>query len=555
MMGLRFHLKRFFWFFEARKDPENAPLSIWLNGGPGASSFIGLLQENGPCFVGNDSNSTYLNPWSWNNEVNMLYIDQPAQVGFSYDVLTNGTYEPWNETITPTDFPLSEALPEQNNTFYLGTFASQSSNATANTTEHAAHAIWHFAQTWFEEFPAYKPKDEKISLWTESYGGRYGPGFFRFWQEQNERILNGSIAGPGTHLLKLDTLGIINGCLDCETQMLAYADFAWNNTYGIKVINESQYDEAIESFWKEGGCRDGILKCKAVAGEMDPLDKGSLEYVDKICIEARANCQTMNEPYEKYPDKPRSRFDIAHPAADPFPEPYYSGYLNQHWVQSALGVPVNHTVSSGSVSAAFRSTGDYARGSHISALGYLLDNGIKVHTMYGDRDFACNWVEGERALHAVEYEGAEGFRNAGYTPVYTEQDGIGGMVKQHGNFSFARIFQAGHEVPAYQPSLAYAVFMRAMFNKDIGTGLIPVFDDFTTVGPASTWHITNAIPEWPESVCYIKVASGSCTPEQWKMVEAGKAVIKDWIVVGYEEDGELVIENGKEEKQRVLEEA
>lgn len=68
-------INTFFWFFEARKDPHTAPLSIWLNGGPGGSSMIGALQENGPCFVGNDSNSTYLNPHSWNNEVNMLYID------------------------------------------------------------------------------------------------------------------------------------------------------------------------------------------------------------------------------------------------------------------------------------------------------------------------------------------------------------------------------------------------------------------------------------------------------------------------------------------------
>jgi carboxypeptidase C (cathepsin A) len=64
-----------FWFFEARKDPENAPLSIWMNGGPGSSSLLGLLVENGPCFVNPDSNSTYLNPWSWNNEGKLHYSD------------------------------------------------------------------------------------------------------------------------------------------------------------------------------------------------------------------------------------------------------------------------------------------------------------------------------------------------------------------------------------------------------------------------------------------------------------------------------------------------
>ena len=61
-------INTFFWFFEARKDPSNAPLAIWMNGGPGSSSMLGLLVENGPCYVNPDSNSTRLSEWSWNNE-------------------------------------------------------------------------------------------------------------------------------------------------------------------------------------------------------------------------------------------------------------------------------------------------------------------------------------------------------------------------------------------------------------------------------------------------------------------------------------------------------
>ena len=160
----------FFWFFESRKDPINAPLAIWMNGGPGGSSLIGLMQENGPCFVGNDSNSTYLNPYSWNNEVNLLYVDQPSQVGYSYDIPRNGTLDEVTGNITLAEF--SGGVPEQNNTFFVGTFPSQNLTTTANSTSHAAHAIYHFAQTWFEEFPFYKPHDEKISIWTESVGPR-----------------------------------------------------------------------------------------------------------------------------------------------------------------------------------------------------------------------------------------------------------------------------------------------------------------------------------------------------------------------------------------------
>ncbi len=67
-----YSINTFFWFFESSKDPVNAPLAIWMNGGPGSSSMLGLLDENGPCYVNPDSNSTTLNPFSWNNEGELI---------------------------------------------------------------------------------------------------------------------------------------------------------------------------------------------------------------------------------------------------------------------------------------------------------------------------------------------------------------------------------------------------------------------------------------------------------------------------------------------------
>jgi carboxypeptidase C (cathepsin A) len=125
-----YQINTFFWFFESRKNPQNAPLGIWFGGGPGYSSVQSALGENGPCSVNTDSNSTTLNPWSWNNEVNMLYIDQPNMVGYSYDSLVNGTMNQ-----APTDAASSHAamqivdfsknaVPSTNDTFFVGTFPS-----------------------------------------------------------------------------------------------------------------------------------------------------------------------------------------------------------------------------------------------------------------------------------------------------------------------------------------------------------------------------------------------------------------------------------------------
>ena len=59
------------------------PTVVWFNGGPGCSTMLGFLQETGP-YVMEDGATTYTpNEYSWNNETNILYIEQPAGVGYS----------------------------------------------------------------------------------------------------------------------------------------------------------------------------------------------------------------------------------------------------------------------------------------------------------------------------------------------------------------------------------------------------------------------------------------------------------------------------------------
>ena len=160
-------MNMFFWFFEARNNPTTAPLAMWLNGGPGCSSLIGLFQENGPChFVGGSAQPS-LNPNSWNEYANMLYVDQPIGTGFSYG------RDPVTSTVT------------------------------------AAPYVWTLLQAFFNNLPQYESRD--FGLFTESYGGHYGPEFAEYFEEQNAAIVGGSVKGEKINLV---ALGINNGWFD-----------------------------------------------------------------------------------------------------------------------------------------------------------------------------------------------------------------------------------------------------------------------------------------------------------------------------------------------------
>merc|ERR1711990_117297 len=72
----------FYWFVESQSDPASDPLILWSNGGPGCSGLAGFMTEQGP-FRPTASGNLTLNSESWNKVANMVFIEQPAGVGFS----------------------------------------------------------------------------------------------------------------------------------------------------------------------------------------------------------------------------------------------------------------------------------------------------------------------------------------------------------------------------------------------------------------------------------------------------------------------------------------
>lgn len=85
-----------YFFFPSQRSPTTDPLLFWFNGGPGCSSLLGALYEHGPFLVNDAFASIIYNQHAWNQKANVVYIESPAQVGFSY---TDGKAPTWNDDL------------------------------------------------------------------------------------------------------------------------------------------------------------------------------------------------------------------------------------------------------------------------------------------------------------------------------------------------------------------------------------------------------------------------------------------------------------------------
>ncbi|OAG02257.1 alpha/beta-hydrolase [Paraphaeosphaeria sporulosa] len=90
--GAAYNTSTFFWFFPALNH-TGANLALYLAGGPGEASSFAALTENGPCISSKDGNPVIPNPFPFNQTAHVLYVDQPNQIGLSYDRIVVGVFD------------------------------------------------------------------------------------------------------------------------------------------------------------------------------------------------------------------------------------------------------------------------------------------------------------------------------------------------------------------------------------------------------------------------------------------------------------------------------
>ncbi|GMQ01147.1 hypothetical protein CsSME_00047889 [Camellia sinensis var. sinensis] len=79
----------FYYFIESEGNPQEDPLFLWLTGGPGCTSFSGLLYEVGPMeydidnYTGGLPKLKYY-PYARTKTASMIFLDAPVGTGFSY---------------------------------------------------------------------------------------------------------------------------------------------------------------------------------------------------------------------------------------------------------------------------------------------------------------------------------------------------------------------------------------------------------------------------------------------------------------------------------------
>nr|VDC63445.1 unnamed protein product [Brassica rapa] len=204
-------------------QPEQTSKSLVTKStGPGCSSIAyGATEEIGPFRINRGSN-LYLNSFSWNIEANLLFLESPVGVGFSY-------------TNTSSDFKeFGDERTAQENLIFL--------------------------IKWMSRFPQYQYRDFYIA--GESYAGHYVPQLAKKINEYNKAFNKPTINIKG--------FMVGNPDMDKNNDKLGTITYWWSHA----MISDTNYNLILrncnftaDSFSKE--CNSSIYNAAADFGEID----------------------------------------------------------------------------------------------------------------------------------------------------------------------------------------------------------------------------------------------------------------------------------------------
>lgn len=422
-------------FIESGNDPRNDPLVLWLNGGPGCSSMLGWAQEHGPASMQEASDKFVINPYSWHKKANVVYLESPAGVGFSYI-----------DSIRKEDLYIDDHISGRENLQALVDF--------------------------FKKFPTFRNNDFYIA--GESYGGIYVPTLATNVLEYNRHQVS-------SRQIKLKGIIVGNGVTDWQIDTTnAFLDFAYTHAlYSPEV--RMDFNTYCKTSFDENKCKETTEKIMNGSKTVNMYD------IYRSCFRTsgdKTNNFTINsDNYKKYnytpwlfkgPNFNKNESSQTHhflaylgndqaltstpPCVDSLGP---DSFFNNIDVKKALNVRTDLTWGMCSESVGERYKVDEKGSFYLYP--NLIKSKIKILIYSGDTDGAVPYNGSQKWISNLDLPVKSSWRSwkvdgesdlAGYRTIY---DGL----------TFVTIKGTGHMVPQWKPKEAFHMFSHFISGKDL----------------------------------------------------------------------------------------
>jgi len=418
-----------YWFVESMQDPVNDPILFWTNGGPGCSGMLGFFWELGP-FKPNSDQTLSLNKYSWNQISNILFVESPCSVGFSYSTATN----------TDTDYTTGDTL--------------------------TAHDNYILLQEFYHRFPQYAMN--RLYLGSESYGGHYIPQLAQTIVNRNKMSRFPTINLTGI------TIG--NPYTTTYSGSQAMYETLWFHQLYSKPLWD-EFELNCKTDFTSDDCYWTTKKIDAQIGERNfyGLDFPMCRLVSDAKHTAEQVVSLLHHIHENRKDKLNARMtsnngDIKSTFLNPSKslryEPcihdYTRLYLNQPTVKAAIHVKKDITWMKCSEVLQYQYTDMDI--SMVPIYQYLIDGEYELDILIfsGDDDSVCSTLGTQDWIWNLGYDVSE----PAWQTYSVKNQPSGYLTKWKGKkLGFLTVHGAGHEVPMYAPEVAFQMFQDFIAGK------------------------------------------------------------------------------------------